>query len=575
MGNNVILRLVYFIKNYKLQVIFLFIGILLSSAGTVGSVATLKPILNEIFVAKDESKLYTIPFLLVGVYIIKGLGRFIQAYFTNYIGQDIVKNLRNLCLDKILHLDMPSLNTFSSGELISRITNDVNRVQQVVANMVPEAIKESITILGLISYAIYESPKLTFYALIVLPITLFPLNKLARRMKKISEQSLEKISDLTHRLTEIFYNTEIIRANSTENLETKKFAKENQTFFKISMKAVKISELVSPLMEIFGALGITAVIIIGGKEVIEDKMSIGSFFSFLTAIGMIFDPVRRLSGLHNKIQEAIAAAQRIFFILDKKNTILDGKEELNEDIKQITIKNVSLKYTNQIALSKINLEAKKGDFIGLIGDSGGGKSSLIKLIMRFYDPNEGELYINNKDIKNFKLKSLRNKIALVSQRVYIFKDSLAANVAYGMDIDEKRVLKALNIADASNFVNNLENGIYTELEEFGSNLSGGQKQRIALARAIYKNADILILDEATSALDNKSENKIKESLKEVIKEKITFCIAHRLSTIKDANNIYIIKKGMIVDKGSYAHLIKNSKEYKKLSGQEVEYENNI
>ena len=557
-------RFVPYFKNYKPQFIFLLIGLILTALGTVGSAHIIKPILDDIFIDKNETMLYIVPFMLIGIYAIKGVGRYIQGYFTNYIGQDIIKDLRNNLLKNILHLDFDYFNKTSSGDLISRISNDIMRVQFVAANMIPDFILQSITIVGLISYAIYLSPILAFFALVVIPVTFYPLSILAKKMKKISRKAQEKNADVMIRLTESFNNIEVIKANASEDFEVNRFKKENQHFFDITMKGVKTNELISPMMEIFGAFGIALVIMLGGKEVIQGNMSVGSFFSFLTAIGMTFDPIKRLSSLYNKMQDAIAASERIFSLMDQKPLILSGNIILNKQIEYIKFNNVELFYDKKQALFNINLKIKKGQTYALVGQSGGGKSSFINLLTRFYDTHKGLIEFNNENIKNYTLKSLRSQIAIVSQRIYIFEDTLCANVAYGQIIDKKRVLQVLKDADLEELVLTLKNGIDTKLQENGTNLSGGQKQRLAIARAMYKNTSVLILDEATSALDNATEKRIKIILKQYTKDKITFIIAHRLSTIELADTILVFDKGHIVDRGNHIDLLKYSKIYKNL-----------
>lgn len=281
---------------------------------------------------------------------------------------------------------------------------------------------------------------------------------------------------------------------------------------------------------------------------------------------MLYTPIKRISGLYNKMQDAIVASERIFFLLDQQPSIINGKTSLPEKIESISFDKVSLFYGDKQALHDVSLEAKAGEMIALIGDSGGGKSSLMNMLMRFYDPSSGSIKINNIDLKTFNFHELRYNVAMVTQRVYIFHDTIAANVAYGKEIDEAKVIDALQKANAYEFVQNLNEGIYTHLDEFGTNLSGGQRQRIAIARAIYTNPQVLILDEATSALDSHSEQKITEAIENLIKDKITFVIAHRLSTIKKANKIALLKHGKICAIGSDEELLQTSKEYLKLKG---------
>ena len=306
---------------------------------------------------------------------------------------------------------------------------------------------------------------------------------------------------------------------------------------------------------------------IGGKEVIDSHMTPGELTAFLTAVGLMLDPVRKVGGIYSNIQDAVAASERIFDILDRKTEIDDGTLELDEDIRTIEFQDVALRYGDKTALKHINIAIREGQHIALVGDSGGGKSSLINLLLRFYDASEGEVRINDRPITELTQHSLRHHISVVSQRVYIFQDTLAANVAYGQEIDEARVMEALRLSDASEFVASLPEGIHTMMEEFGSNLSGGQRQRIAIARTIYRHASLLLLDEATSALDNESEKRIQKALETYTKEKITITIAHRLSTIEHADCIYVFKEGRIVASGTHEELLKRSAEYQKLAGK--------
>ena len=557
-----------YLTDYKLRFFFTFLAALAVAAGTVGTADVLRILIDDAIIAKNEAMLYIAALIMVVLYVVKGIGRYAQAYLVNYIGQDIVRRLRDRLLDHMLHLDMNFFNKSRSGELISRISSDITRIQGVVATLIPELLRDGITVIGFIAYAIYINAELAFYALIVMPAALYPLSLLAKKMKSISHSSQESNADVTTRLAEVFNNVEMIQANSTQELEVDRFATHNQSFFKINMRGVKTTEFVSPMMELFGAFGIAMVLIFGGLSVINGEMKSGELIAFLTAVGMLYDPMKKMAGLLNRMQEGVAAAERVFSILNQAATIKDGTLPALETIKEITFDKVALHYEETQALNNITFSAKKGENIALIGDSGGGKSSMVNLLLRFYDLSEGSITFNQTSIETFDLKSLRSHIAIVSQRVYIFADSLAVNVAYGSDYDEKKVLDALKKADASEFVSQLDEGIHTVMEEFGSNLSGGQRQRIAIARAIYKDADILILDEATSALDNKSEKRIQEALHEVCKDKITFTIAHRLSTIESANTILVFKKGEIVDQGTHKELLENSNEYQRLRGKE-------
>ena len=551
-------------KDYITKFLLALLGILLVAGGTSGTAYIIKPLLDDIFISKDVEMLQILPFAVVALYFAKGLGRFIQAYYIAFIGQDIIRKIRNKLLNHILTLDIDFFQKKHGGELISRITNDINRIQAAVSNQIAEFIREIVTILALVGIVIYQSTELAFYGLVVLPLAIFPLSILAKKMKKLSFKSQEKVSDITSHLSETFNNIEIIKANSTETLETQKFANHNQKFFDISLKSVKTNELISPIMETLGAFAVAAVIIIGGQQVIDDKLSVGSFFSFMTALFMLYTPIKRISSLYNSMQDALAANERINELFNTQAEIINGKERFPTQIKTISLVNVTLKYGDLTAIDSITLKAKLGDKIALVGDSGGGKSSLINLIIRFYETNEGSIKFNNTNLKDIDIKDLRDNISVVTQRIYIFNDTIASNVAYGQSINEKEVIHALKQAHAYSFVADMQDGIHTKLDEFGANLSGGQRQRIAIARALYKKPQVLILDEATSALDNESESVITQVIDEVCQDKITFVIAHRLSTIKNASRIAVLKKGKIVGLGTETELLNSCNEYQRL-----------
>lgn len=564
---DVLKRFGPYFKDYIPHFIFAIIGMALASGGTAVSAYLVEPVLNKIFVEKNEKLLYILPCAIIAIYVIKNIGTFMQAYFTAYIGQDTIRRFREKMVANLLNLDMDFFNEFRTGELISRTTNDIDRIRSIVSSIIPELTRESVTIIGLLCVVVYQSPKLAFFALVVMPVAIYPISRLAKRMKKISKQSQEKTSDITSALSEIFTNIEIIKANNAQEYEHSRFVDENNKFFKLNLKSVKIEQLVSPLMETIGSIGVAAVIIIGGKDVIDGHINMGAFFSFLTALFMLYTPLKRIVNIYNKMQDAIAASERTFFLMDKVSQIKDGQKELNEEINLIKFNDVRLSYGDKEVLKGINLEANKSEFIALVGSSGGGKSSLMNLLMRFYDVNGGEILINGTNLKDIKIHSLRQNIGLVTQRVYIFNDTIAKNVAYGREFNEDAVINALKLANAYEFVSKLDDGIHSILNEFGTNLSGGQRQRIAIARALYQNPQILIFDEATSALDNESEKEITKAINNLRSKKIIFVIAHRLSTVENADKIAVLSDGKIIDSGSDEELSKRNEIYARLKGK--------
>ncbi|ELE2979689.1 ABC transporter ATP-binding protein [Campylobacter coli] len=567
---DVLIRFKPFYKKYKKEFAIAIFGMILTSIGTAGSFASLKPILDYIFVEKNEALLYTLPFLLVIIYILKNLGFYLQTYYLSFIGMDTLRILRFKVLKNLLKLDMDFFKRNRSGELASRCTNDINALQSIVSNIIPDFFRELLTIVGLLIVVFYQSPILAFFALVVLPCAILPLVHFARKLKKYARSIQETNSDLLSRLSEIFSNIELIKASNTQNKESEKFAKQNNELCRLNLKSTRIDALTSPLMEIIGSLGVAAVIIIGGREVIHGTMSVGSFFAFITALFAIYTPLKRLSSLYGRLQGAIAASERTFYLLDLEPQILNGSKNL-ESIARIEFKQVDFAYENpyKSVLKDINFEFNKGEILALVGTSGGGKSSIINLLMRFYDKQKGEILLNDLDISEFSIESLHDRIGLVTQNIYLFNDSFAENVAYSEEPNKEKIIKALKLANAYEFVQEM-GGIYAEIKEHGKNLSGGQKQRIAIARALYKNPDLLIFDEATSALDNESEKAIIETIENLKKDRLVLMIAHRLSTIENADKIAVIDQGQMIAIGSNEELLQSCELYQKFKNKEVD-----
>ncbi|EAL3005173.1 ABC transporter ATP-binding protein [Campylobacter coli] len=567
---DVLIRFKPFYKKYKKEFAIAIFGMILTSIGTAGSFASLKPILDYIFVEKNEALLYTLPFLLVIIYILKNLGFYLQTYYLSFIGMDTLRILRFKVLKNLLKLDMDFFKRNRTGELVSRCTNDINALQSIVSNIIPDFFRELLTIVGLLIVVFYQSPILAFFALVVLPCAILPLVHFARKLKKYARSIQETNSDLLSRLSEIFSNIELIKASNTQNKESEKFAKQNNELCRLKLKSTRIDALTSPLMEIIGSLGVAAVIIIGGREVIHGTMSVGSFFAFITALFAIYTPLKRLSSLYGRLQGAIAASERTFYLLDLEPQILNGSKNL-ESIARIEFKQVDFAYENpyKSVLKDINFEFNKGEILALVGTSGGGKSSIINLLMRFYDKQKGEILLNDLDISEFSIESLHDRIGLVTQNIYLFNDSFAENVAYSEEPNKEKIIKALKLANAYEFVQEM-GGIYAEIKEHGKNLSGGQKQRIAIARALYKNPDLLIFDEATSALDNESEKAIIETIENLKKDRLVLMIAHRLSTIENADKIAVIDQGQMIAIGSNEELLQSCELYQKFKNKEVD-----
>ncbi len=561
-------RFLPYLDGNWLYLCYAMIGGMLVAAATAGIAQLIDPVLNYIFIQKNRELLYILPLLLVGVYALKSIGTYIQAYFIAYVGQRVIFKLRNDLLHKMLTFELGFFNQKRSGELLARVMYDTGQVQAALSNYCAEFVREVLTLIGLLGLLFFKNFELAFYGLIVLPAALLPLQLLARKMKKISTRTQEKSADVLSRLTEVFGNIEMLKANGSERLELERFEKENQHLLQLGMRSTRTSELTSPIMEVLGGIAGGIVIFIGGMQVIDGNMDTPEFVSFTAALLLLYQPVKRLSQLHNKFQMAVASGERIFELKNRVSTMHNGSQMIHH-IDKLALESVHLRYGETEALKGVSFALQQGQSLALVGNSGGGKSSIVNLILRFYDPDSGVVRINDIDIKEFDMRALRQNIAVVTQKIAIFNESIAYNVAYsglanGEEIDKERVIEALKAAHAWEFVSKLPQTIDTLLEESGTNLSGGQRQRIAIARVLYQNPSMLILDEATSALDNKTEASFKETLKEVMRDKITIIIAHRLSTIELADRIAFVQQGKIIAIGSYQELLQNCKEFAQL-----------
>jgi subfamily B ATP-binding cassette protein MsbA len=563
-------RLGPYLKDYRGRIVVSFIGGLVGAAAYGGVMYLIKYVIKDVFMHPDPLMIKVLPAAVVALFFFVGVGRYLQVYELQWVGLDIVRRLRDRLLGHIVTLDLGFFNRFRGGELISRVTNDISRVQLAVTQHLSVVIRESLVAIAFVVVVIVSNPKLAFWGLVVLPLAAWPLAALARRFKRIMHRSQEKDSDITARLAEIFNNIEIIKAQNAEDFEAARFEAENLEFRRINMKGVRTRELTNPLMEFLGAIAAALVIWFGGREIMAGRMEFPDFMQFTVALFSIYNPVKRISQASNQMFEAVAASERIFDLLHREPAITSGTGRIDGPVTAIEFDNVHLSYGENPALCGVDLEVRAGEAIALVGDSGGGKTSLVNLVLRFYDPTEGTVRINGTDLRELDLADLRGRIGVVTQRVYIFNDTVAANIAYGHDADRTRVETALRNAGAWDFVSALDGGIDAVLDEFGANLSGGQRQRLAIARAIYRDPDVLILDEATSALDNRSEAAIQRALAEIIRDRITFIIAHRLSTVDLADRVAVLKAGRIVGVGTKTELLRDCDEYRRLASAGLE-----
>ena len=559
---------------------FLLAMLCMLAVGTTTSALAflVKPALDEIFLNKNASMLKWIPIVIIAIYFIKGACNYGQTMLMSFIGQRVVTDLRGELYN---HIQLQPLSFFtknSTGILMSRITNDVNLIQGAVSEAVTSLFKDSFTLVGLIFVIFYRDWKLALIAMVVFPLTVYPIARFGEKMRKVATGTQITMGRLTSLLQETISGTRIVKAFGMEDYEGKRFAEENENLFRFFMKAVSIRALSSPFMEFLGGLGIAAIVFYGGYQVIHGVSTPGNFFSFLTALIMLYEPVKRLTNVNNTVQQGISAAVRVFGIMDITPGIKNRENatELPRISDGIEIRNVTFSYDNEPVLKNINLHIKSGEVVAFVGMSGGGKTTLVNLIPRFYDVTEGEILIDGHDIRDVTMESLRGQIGIVTQQTILFNDTVRNNIAYG-DIkkSEEEIINAAKSANAYPFIKNLPEGFETVIGEQGTRLSGGERQRLSIARALLKNAPILILDEATSSLDTEAEMEVQGALENLMEGRTTFVIAHRLSTISHANRIVAIVNGEIVEEGTHESLLTQKGEYFKLYNMQFREDNDL
>ncbi|MFQ5454691.1 MAG: lipid A export permease/ATP-binding protein MsbA [Nitrospirota bacterium] len=563
---NIYLRLLKYIKPYWLRLS----GAILSAVGvsllTAANAWLVKPVLDNIFIRKDALMLTTLPVIIFLIALFKGIFTYTQAYLMRYTGNKVIKDIRDELYSHIILMPMSFYGKRHTGKIIARIINDVSIIQSAVSTVVKDILQQSITIIALLCVIFYQNWRWAIISIIVLPLGYYPFIKLSKRLRKISRVGQQKIADITSFLHETIVGIKVVKAFGMEKFEKKRFQEKNMNYFKNTMKATRVSEMTSPLMGVIGAIGAAFVIWYGGYEVIKGTTTPGTFFSFMTACLFMYTPMRNLSQANNMIQMALASAERIFSIFDEENEreIDKGETELQRVKHSILFKNVSFEYENKIpVLTDINLNVKSGEVVAVVGSSGSGKTTLVNLLLRFYEPVHGTIFIDDINIKDVPLSSLRRQIGIVSQETILFDDTVRNNIAYGMkDINMEEIIEAAKASYAYQFIINMPNGFDTVIGERGTKLSGGERQRLAIARALLKDPPILILDEATSSLDTESEHIIQKALANLMKNRTTFVIAHRLSTIKHATKIVVIEKGSISEIGRHDELIRHGKRYK-------------
>jgi len=539
------------------------------AAATSISAYLVKPMLDDIFINKDKTKLLLLPGAAVLIFLLKGMGAYGQQYLMKYVGEAVIMDFRNSLYEKIIDMPMVFFHNEKIGTLMSRITNDVNIVKGMVSTAITSFTRDAFTIIGLTGVIFYMDWKLAIGAFLVLPAAFYPVFIFGRKVRKFSTGCQETMADLNSFLHETFSGTKVVKIFTMEEFEKRRFRKKADDLFKLEMKSVMAKALSSPVMEFLGGLGIAFIIWFGGSRVVSGASTPGTFFSFLTAVMMLYDPIKKMSNLNNTIQEGLAAVVRIFDILERPSEIKEPENPVLLEGSYFNIEFIDVGFAydsnNICVLKNINLKVDPGEVLAIVGMSGGGKTSLVNLIPRFYDVTRGKILIGGKDIRDVPINLLRSKISIVTQEPILFNETVRDNIRYGKwDAGEKEIEEASKAAYAYDFIMNFPKGFDTSIGELGNRLSGGEKQRICIARALIKDAPVLILDEATSSLDSEAEQVVQKALGNLMKGRTTFIIAHRLSTIDHAHRIILIKNGKIIEQGTHDQLMEEKGEYFKL-----------
>ena len=561
-------RLFLYVKPYMSRLyLAIFFSIIVGIIAT-SPVPIIQKTFDSIFTEKDYFMLKVIPLALVALYFLKAVLMYAQNLIMFGISWELVVQFREKLFAHIHHLPFGFFEENETGKLISRINNDVAIMQSTVTRLLKEFLQNSVTLIGLMIWVFYLKWDWALMALIVFPVMIFPVSNIGRKLKKFSHKGQEILGNINATVLESFSGVKIVRAFGLEPRELKKFQNYNDDYLKVMKKNVKYVEMTSPFLEVLGVASSAFILWYGGSQVLSGEISQGTFLAFIVALFMMYTPIRILFKIMASVQTSLAGAERVFEILDlPEEKVREGQKELIDFKGKIEFQDVCFSYPSRakMVLDKINLTVNKSEVIAIVGMSGAGKTTLVDLLFRFFDVTSGKILIDGEDIQNFKLSSLRSHLALVTQETFLFNDTILNNIAFGKKGESTReeILDAAKAAHVDYFVEHIEEGYETLIGERGVKLSGGQKQRIAIARAILRNAPILILDEATSALDSESEKLVQDALHNLMEHRTSFVIAHRLSTIKHANRILVMDDGKIVESGTHQSLLASSGLYQK------------
>lgn len=562
-------RLFQYLKKYIVLFILSLISMLVVAATMPIFARLMKPLIDEGFIAKNLSTVQWLPLTVVGLFILRGIFNFINEYTTSYISGHLVQTMRQELYAKLLKLPNHYFEQHSSGRVMSRVLSDAGQITDAGFNVITVLAKDGISVVGLMFYLLYLDWKLTLITLLTLPVVALCVRIVSNRLRVLSSQSQILNGAMTQSLNETVAGNRVIKIYGAQAHESQRFAQITIDVRRNGMKQTAMSAANSGITLLLIASALSLILYFAGRQAQSNDFSAGDFMSFLIAMTMMFDPIKRMTGVMQSVQRGLVAAQSVFDFLDEPEEIDTGKQILSTQSGHIEFCDISYRYANaeRNSLNHLNLTVPKGKVYALVGASGCGKTTLVNMLPRFFDPDSGCIKINNIDIRHYTLSSLREHMALVSQDVILFDGTVAQNIAYGSNnkIDEKAIIQAAQAANAWEFIQAMPQGLHTPIGENGTKLSGGQRQRLAIARALLKNAPILILDEATSALDNESERLVQKALDNLMQQRTTIVVAHRLSTIENADCIIVMHDGRIIEQGTHSQLLKENGRYADLS----------